>query len=52
MIILNNIRKVINTVIKIACILLFGFMVIIGTYQILVRYIFNNPSTISEELLT
>lgn len=30
----------------------FGFMVIIGTYQILVRYIFNNPSTISEELLT
>ena len=52
MIILNNIRKVINTVIKIACILLFGFMVIIGTYQILVRYIFNNPSTVSEELLT
>lgn len=52
MIILNNIRKVINTVIKTACILLFGFMVIIGTYQILVRYIFNNPSTISEELLT
>ena len=52
MIILNNIRKVINTVIKIACILLFGFMVIIGTYQILVRYIFNSPSTVSEELLT
>lgn len=52
MIILNNIRKVIKTVIKTACILLFGFMVIIGTYQILVRYIFNNPSTISEELLT
>ena len=52
MIILNNIRKVINTVIKTACILLFGFMVIIGTYQILVRYIFNSPSTVSEELLT
>ena len=29
MIILNNIRKVINTVIKIACILLFGFMELI-----------------------
>ena len=27
-------------------------MVIIGTYQILVRYIFNSPSTVSEELLT
>ena len=25
---------------------------IIGTYQILVRYIFNSPSTVSEELLT
>ena len=33
MIILNNIRKVINTVIKIACILLFGFMVIIVAYS-------------------
>ena len=52
MAILDNIRKVINTVIKIACILLFAFMVIIGTYQILVRYIFNSPSTVSEELLT
>lgn len=30
----------------------FAFMVIIGTYQILVRYIFNSPSTVSEELLT
>ena len=39
-------------VIRIVCILLFAFMVIIGTYQILVRYIFNSPSTVSEELLT
>ena len=52
MAILDNIRNVMNKVIRIVCILLFGFMVIIGTYQILVRYIFNNPSTISEELLT
>lgn len=27
-------------------------LIIIGTYQILVRYIFNSPSTVSEELLT
>ncbi len=33
-------------------IFLFGFMVVAGTYQILVRYLFNNPSTVSEELLT
>ncbi len=31
---------------------LFAFMVVLGTYQILVRYLFNRPSTVSEELLT
>ena len=52
MAILDNIRNVMNKVIRIVGILLFAFMVIIGTYQILVRYIFNSPSTVSEELLT
>ena len=52
MAILDNIRNIMNKVIRIVCILLFAFMVIIGTYQILVRYIFNSPSTVSEELLT
>ena len=27
-------------------------MVIVGTYQIVTRYFFNSPSTVSEELLT
>lgn len=49
---LATIRKVMNTAIKFICIALFAFMVLIGTYQILVRYIFNSPSTVSEELLT
>ena len=49
---LATIRKVMNTAIKFICIVLFAFMVLIGTYQILVRYIFNSPSTVSEELLT
>lgn len=31
---------------------LFAFMVVVGTYQILVRYLLNSPSTVSEELLT
>ena len=44
MAILDNIRNVMNKVIRIVCILLFAFMV--------VRYIFNSPSTVSEELLT
>ena len=33
MAILDNIRNVMNKVIRIVCILLFAFMVIIGTYQ-------------------
>lgn len=34
------------------CIVLFMVMTLVGTYQILTRYIFNRPSTVSEELLT
>lgn len=52
MTILKSIRNVMNKVLGIACILIFAAMVVIGTYQIAVRYIFNSPSTISEDLLT
>lgn len=31
---------------------IFMLLVVIGTYQIVVRYLFNSPSTVSEELLT
>ena len=31
---------------------LFALMTVIGTYQIVTRYFFNRPSTVSEELLT
>ncbi len=33
-------------------IVLFAAMTVIGSYQIITRYFFNRPSTISEELLT
>lgn len=49
---LQTIRKTINTVLSSACFVLFAFMVCIGTYQIVIRYFFNSPSTVSEELLT
>lgn len=42
------IMKVLGTVI----IVLFTAMTVIGAYQIITRYFFNRPSTISEELLT
>ncbi len=34
------------------CIYIFAFMTFLGFYQIVTRYVFNTPSTISEELLT
>ena len=49
---LHTIRKGINLVLSFASALIFAAMVIIGTYQIVTRLVFNSPSTVSEELLT
>ena len=49
---LTQMRNVINKVLSTAFALIFAFMVCIGTYQIVARYFFNRPSTVSEELLT
>ncbi|MDK2964507.1 MULTISPECIES: TRAP transporter small permease [Lacrimispora] len=44
----DQIMKILGVVITV----LFAAMTVIGTYQIVTRYFFNRPSTISEELLT
>ena len=49
---LHKIRKGMNMIVSTICIVLFAVMVVVGTYQIITRFIFNNPSTVSEELLT
>lgn len=49
---LHKIRKCLNTIVSTICIILFAAMVVVGTYQIVTRFIFNSPSTVSEELLT
>ena len=49
---LSSLRKAINTVLSYATGVIFAFMVCVGTYQIVTRYFFNRPSTVSEELLT
>lgn len=49
---LHKIRKNIDTALSSVCIFLFAVMVVVGTYQIVTRFVFNRPSTISEELLT
>ena len=48
----HNIRKGIDLVLSSACAVIFAAMVVIGTYQIVTRFIFRRPSTVSEELLT
>lgn len=50
--VLHSIRRVIDVILSSACAVIFAAMVVIGTYQIVARFIFKNPSTVSEELLT
>ncbi len=50
--VLHKIRKGMDIVLSSACAFVFAAMVVIGTYQIVTRFIFRNPSTVSEELLT
>ena len=49
---LHQLRKGIDKILGTVCIVLFAIMVIVGTYQIVTRFVFNSPSTVSEELLT
>ncbi len=45
-------KNLLTTLLSWICVVIFAFMTILGTYQIVTRYVFNRPSTISEELLT
>lgn len=49
---MTEIRNFLNKIILSICVILFMFMTAVGTYQILVRYIFKSPSTVSEELIS
>lgn len=48
---MNKFRNILNKVIEVICTTLLAFMVVLGTWQIITRYILNNPSTVSEDLL-
>lgn len=49
---LHKVRKGIDAALSSVCAVIFAAMICIGTYQIITRFIFNSPSTVSEELLT
>lgn len=48
----SRVRGILDICLSTLCVVIFILLVVIGTYQIVVRYLFNNPSTVSEELLT
>ncbi len=41
-----------DKIVMFICVVLFVEMTIVGTYQVVVRYFFNSPSTVSEEIVT
>lgn len=49
---MNKIKQGVDTALGFVCVALFVLMTVVGTYQIVTRYVFNAPSTVSEELLT
>lgn len=49
---MKSLKRILNRALEIVCISLFVFITIIGMYQIITRYVFNSPSSFSEELLT
>lgn len=48
---MNKSRNLLNKSIEVICMILLVFMVVLGTWQIITRYVLNNPSTVSEDLL-
>lgn len=49
---MHSFKEKMTKILEIVSIALFAFITIVGTYQIITRYVFNSPSTKSEELLT
>lgn len=49
---MTKFKQMLNRILGGLCSLIFVLMTVVGTYQIVTRYVFNSPSTVSEELLT
>ena len=47
-----RLKSIMTRILEIICVIMFVFITVVGTYQIVTRYVFNSPSTVSEELLT
>jgi TRAP-type C4-dicarboxylate transport system permease small subunit len=47
---LNKIKHIVDKVMEICCVVILGIMTILVCYQVITRYVFHNPSAISEIL--
>jgi len=49
---MQMVKTLFDKLLTLICVTLFIEMTLVGTYQIVTRYFFNSPSTISEEIVT
>jgi TRAP-type transport system small permease protein len=47
---MNTVKKVLDKILAVVCIALFSFLVLLVTWQVVTRFVFNSPSVFSEEL--
>jgi len=47
-----KLKKTMDRILSAVCAVMFSFMTLIAVYQVVTRYVFNSPSSFSEELLT
>lgn len=47
---MNTIKKILDKILAFVCIVLFSFLVLLVTWQVVTRFVFNDPSVFSEEL--
>ncbi|MGL5614465.1 TRAP transporter small permease [Cetobacterium sp.] len=47
---METLRNGLDKIIEIFCIVLMAFMTVLVTWQVITRYVFNNPSAVTEQL--
>ena len=48
---MNSIRKILDKILEVACILIFGIMTILVVYQVVTRYVFQSPRACLKNIL-
>ncbi len=43
-----KLKNILTKILEVICVIMFAFITIVGTYQIVTRYVFNAPSTVQK----